>query len=149
VATATQEAERQLRAELTPARAAKLAQGQLAQVLQGFLETAAERRGDLGPILLDAITGGRLGAAFGPDVTDLRPIAERLESLGTRIDTLGRRMAVIIGLTGLTVGLALVLGAVVMVPDISLDGLVLVVGALLAASAGFLAYTVNVERRRG
>jgi hypothetical protein len=40
------------------------------------------------------------------------------------------------------------LGAVVIVPEVSLDGLVLVVGALLAASAGFLAYTVNVERRR-
>jgi hypothetical protein len=57
-------------------------------------------------------------------------------------------MAVVIGATGLTVSLALVLGAVVIVPGVSLDGPVLVVGALLAGSVGFLAYTVNQERRQ-
>jgi ubiquinone biosynthesis protein len=147
VATATHEAERQLRAELTPERAAKFAQGQLGVVLQGFLQVASDRRGDLGPILLDAIAGGRLRSASGPDPTDLHSIAARLESLGARLDELGRRMAVVLGATGLSASLALVLGAVVIVQGIALDGPVLVVGALLAGSLGFLAYTVSLGRR--
>ena len=63
VDTATQEAEVLIRSELTPERAARFARGQLAGVVQGFLGTAADRRGDLGPLLLQALTGGHLSSA--------------------------------------------------------------------------------------
>src|SRR5262249_28069166 len=60
VETATEEAERLLLDELTLRRARQLATGQLAQVVQQGIVAAGARRAEIGPMLLAAITRGRL-----------------------------------------------------------------------------------------
>ncbi|MET0772587.1 MAG: AarF/UbiB family protein [Candidatus Limnocylindrales bacterium] len=145
VDTATQEAEALIRSELTPERAARIARGQLAAVVQSFLGTANDRRGDLGPLLLQAITGGRLGPER-TDGIDLTPLVERIDAVGERMDVLGRRLALATGGAGVAIGLSIALAAVIGDPGVQTDGTVLVVGVVTGGVLGFLAYRTLLGR---
>jgi len=150
VETGTQEAEVQLRAELTPERVAELMRGQLGAVMQNVLETANERRADIGAIVLDVISGGRLGGPAAPDPTDLRPIAERLDRLGERMERLGRNVAVAIGAAGLAIALGIVLvGIIILGPGADIDLSLFLVGAVTAVTLAMLGYSVYRHRSIG
>jgi ubiquinone biosynthesis protein len=150
VETGTAEAEVQLRAELTPERVARLMRGQLGAVMQGVLETANERRADIGAIVLDAVSGGRLGGPPAPDPADLRPIAERLDMVGERMERLGRIVAVAIGAAGLAIALGIVLvGTIILGPGADIDLSLLLVGAATAVTLAMLGYSVYRHRSIG
>ena len=145
VDTATQEAEVIIRSELTPERAARFARGQLAGVVQSFLGTATDRRGDLGPLVLQAITGGHLSAAK-PDAIDLTPLVERIDAVGERMDVLGRRLALATGGAGVAIGLSIALAAVIGDPRVQTDGTVLVVGVVTGGTLALLGYRTLLGR---
>jgi ubiquinone biosynthesis protein len=150
VETATEEAEVQLRAELTPDRVAELMRGQLGAVMQSVLETANDRRADIGAIVLDAISRGRLGGPPAPDPADLRPIAERLDRLGERMERLGRNVAVAIGAAGLAIALGIVLvGIIILGPGADIDPSLFLVGAATAVTLAMLGYSVYRHRSIG
>jgi hypothetical protein len=134
-----------IRSELTPERAARFVQGQLAGVVEGFLATANDRRGDLGPLLVRALTGGHVGADREPAV-DLTPLVERIDAVGERVDLLGRRLAVATGGAGVAIGLSVALAAVIGNPAVQADGTVLVVGVVTGGVLGFLAYRTLLGR---
>jgi ubiquinone biosynthesis protein len=139
VETATEEAERLLIDELTVRRVRQQAMGQLAQVVQQGIVAAGERKAELGPLLLSAITRGRLGVttpARGP--VDFTPVLERLDRLETRLEHAVQRITTTTASAGLAIGLSLVLGAVILNPAVAFDGTVLVVGALAALALGSL-----------
>jgi ubiquinone biosynthesis protein len=142
---ATQEAEVLIRSELTPERAARFVQGQLAGVVEGFLATANDRRGDLGPLLVQALTGGHFGSDREPAV-DLTPLVERIDAVGERVDLLGRRLALATGGAGVAIGLSIALAAVISDPAVQTDGTVLVVGVVTGGALGLLAYRTLLGR---
>jgi hypothetical protein len=113
--------------------------GQLAQVVQQGIVAAGERKAEIGPLLLSAITRGRLGGtAPGPGPADLAPLLERLDRLDTRLEHAIRRFTTTAAGTGLAIGLSLILGAVILNPAVAFDGTVLVVGALTSIALGSL-----------
>jgi ubiquinone biosynthesis protein len=143
IETATSEAEQLLIGEITVRRARKLAMGQVAQAVQQAIVAVGDRRGELGPMLLAAVTGGRLRAiAETPGQADLSPVLERLDRLSDRVDHTGRRLTTTMAGTGLALGLSLTLAAVILNPAVSLDGTVLLTGALAAISLGSLGLVV-------
>jgi ubiquinone biosynthesis protein len=139
IETATTEAEQLLIDELTLQRARKLAMGHVAQVLQQAIVATGERSSEIGPLVLSAITGGRLGSTTADGrATDLSPILDRLDRLGDQVDRTGRRLAVTLAGSGLAIGLSVAFGAVVLNPTVTVDGLVLLVGAFAGLALGGL-----------
>jgi hypothetical protein len=64
------------------------------------------------------------------------------------LERLGRRNAVATSSAGVAVGLSVVTGAVVLNPDVTADGAVLIVGAVTAAALAVLAWQMLVARVR-
>jgi hypothetical protein len=65
-------------------------------------------------------------------------VLERLDRLDTRLEHAIRRFTTTAAGAGLAIGLSLILGAVILNPQVSFDGTVLVVGALAALALGSL-----------
>jgi ubiquinone biosynthesis protein len=140
VDVATEEVEWLVRDELTSNRLVSLAESQVAQVVSSLITTANERRTDLGPLLVEALLGGRFDAPRPAGAPELSGVYERLDTLLARIDRLGQRVTTVTGAVGLAVALAIVLGAVVLNPAVVLDGTVLVVSALATLGIGWLGW---------
>jgi ubiquinone biosynthesis protein len=139
VPAATEAAETQLKAQLTPERVAALIEGQLGSVVQEALDTATEQGGQIGPLILGMITGGRLGRTRPAPAPGEELLAARLDELGRRVDAVGRRLSGALLATGLAVGVSLVLVALMLAPGLELDGLVLVVAVLSGVVLAWLA----------
>jgi ubiquinone biosynthesis protein len=150
VEVATQEAETLLRDELTPERVARIVRGQVAGALQSAFASVADGGTPFGPLILDALTGGRLGLAAASSSAsapvDLGPLLERVDTVGDRVDRLGRRLLLVAGAAGLAIALALSLLAIVLAPGIDQASWLLVVTAALVVTAGWLGWTLFRER---
>jgi ubiquinone biosynthesis protein len=150
VDVATQEAEGILRAELTPERIGRYLQGQAGALIQEAISSANMRSTQLGPAVLALVTGGRLGGwPQRSEAQDLAPLSASLDRLDEGLERLGRRSAVATGAAGVAVGLSVITGALVLNPDVTFDGPVLVVGALAGTSLVLLAWRTFVDRVRG
>ncbi len=144
VDAATSAAEAQLLSELTPERVASIAQGQVGTLVAQVMGAAVEQRSAFGPMLLELITGGRLGGVPSGGDPFQEALAERLDRLGTQLDRLSRRMTGALYGVGLALGLALVFLALMIQPGLELDGLLL----LVAAAAGLVLAAIGLSAWR-
>jgi hypothetical protein len=150
VDVATQEAEGILLAELTPARIGRFLQGQVGATMQEAINSANVQGTNLGPLILSWVTSGRLGGGSEPTGTEaLAPLTASLDRLDRQLERLGRRSSVATGASGVAVGLSLITGAVVLNPDVTVDGPVLIVGLVTGVSLALLAWRSFVDRIRG
>ena len=144
VDAATSAAEAQLLSELTPERVASIAQGQVGTLVAQVMGAAVEQRSAFGPMLLELITGGRLGGAPSGGDPFQEALAERLDRLGTQLDRLSRRMTGALYGVGLALGLSLVFLALMTQPGLELDGLLL----LVAVAAGLVLAAIGLSAWR-
>ena len=143
VQVAAEEAERLLREQLTPERIGKVLRGELAQVVQGAVGQASSLQQDLVPAILAALTGGQLGlGAAPPDRIDLAPLEARIDRVGRSLDRQGHRLAMIVGLAGLGVGMSVAMLALFVRPPGEASGVEVAVAALVTLSLAVLALTI-------
>src|SRR5262249_27578707 len=119
-------------------------------VVQEAFNSAKVHGTNLGPIVLSLLTGGRLSPS--PAATEaqaLAPLAASLERLDQQLERLGRRNAVATGASGVAVGLSVITGAVVLTPDVTADGPVLIVGLVTGLALTLLAWRTFLDRIRG
>ena len=99
VQTAAQEAEHLLRQQFTPERIAKLLRGELANVVQGAMGRASDLQQELIPVLLAAVTGGRIDLGqTTPDGLALASLESRVDGLGQALERQGRHLVMVVGL---------------------------------------------------
>jgi predicted unusual protein kinase regulating ubiquinone biosynthesis (AarF/ABC1/UbiB family) len=137
VDTATQEAERQLRSELTPERVTSLALSRASAVVQYGLQQAIDGDGEIGAFVASVLMG-RTPSAAEASSPDARLLAERIDSIAARMDRAADRSTRVAAVAGVAVSLSLVLAALILRPDVEVDGPVLIVGCLVAAAVGAL-----------
>jgi ubiquinone biosynthesis protein len=143
VRTAAEEAEGLLRMQFTPERIGKVLRGQLADVVQDAMGRASGLRSELIPVLLAAVTGGRLDLAPGaPDHVALASLEMRLDRLGRSVERQGHRLATAVGLAGLALSLAVVMLALFLSPDGPLPAIDLAAAGIVATGVGALALTL-------
>ena len=143
VQTAADEAQGLLRQQFTPERIGKVLRGELADVVQGAMGRASEAPADLIPLLIAAVTGGRVGVAqAGPDRLAIASLEARVDRLGQSLERQGRHLAIAVGLAGLCLSLAVAMLALLLAPAGPLVGVNLVVAGLVAVALAALAVTL-------
>ena len=143
VQTAAQEAEHLLRQQFTPERIAKLLRGELANVVQGAMGRASDLQQELIPVLLAAVTGGRIDLGqTTPDGLALASLESRVDGLGQALERQGRHLVMVVGLAALCLSLAVGMLALLLAPAGALAGVNLAVAGLLAVGLAMLALTL-------
>jgi ubiquinone biosynthesis protein len=146
VDAATRAAESQLMSYFTPERLAGLARDQAGQLLQQVFTAVADQQSQVGPTVLRLITGGTLGVT-GPGVDPGQEmLAGRLDELGSRFDTVGRRLTSAVLSAAVALALGLVLVALMLAPGYQLDGLELAVAGFTGAAVAVI--TLRLWRER-
>jgi ubiquinone biosynthesis protein len=143
VRTAAEEAEQLLRQQFTPERIGKVLRGQLADVVQDAMGRASDVRAELIPVLLAAVTGGRIDLApTTPDRLALGSLETRVDGLGRTLERQGRQLATIVGLVGLSLSLAVVMLALFLAPEGPFPAVDLAAAGIAAIGVGALALTL-------